>query len=147
MSLAANVGRAKAIRQISRIFKQIRLFNLLSVSLWAGTTQMHLAARLAVQNFAPDRRRSTRYDLAKDATLAWTGFHGADVVVTDISLSGFRARLGRHIPPGSIIRLKMAGIGMVVARIVWSKNGDVGGAFINPISEQRLRQSVGLRAG
>ena len=108
---------------------------------------MHLAARLAVQNFAPDRRRAPRYDLAKDATLAGTGFQGADVIVTDISLSGFRARIGRHIPPGSIIRLKMAGIGMVVARIVWSKDGDVGGAFINPVSEQRLRQSIGFRAG
>lgn len=41
----------------------------------------------------------------------------------------------------------MAGIGMLVARIVWSKDGDVGGAFINPVSEQRLRQSIGLRAG
>lgn len=107
---------------------------------------MHLAARLAVQNFAPDRRRSQRFELAEDATLAGTGFQGADVVVTDISVSGFSARTGRHIPPGSIIRLKMACLGMVIARIVWSKDGDVGGAFVNPVSEQRLRQIVGFRA-
>lgn len=107
---------------------------------------MHLAARLAVQNFAPDRRRSQRFELAQDATLAGTGFQGADVVVTDISSSGFSARTGRHIPPGSIVRLKMAGLGMVIARIVWSKDGNVGGAFVNPVSEQRLRQIVGFRA-
>ncbi len=106
---------------------------------------MHLAARLAVQNLAPDRRRSQRYELAQDATLAGTGFQGADVVVTDISDSGFSARTGRHIPPGSIVRLKMAGLGMVIARIVWSKDGNVGGAFVNPVSTQRLRQIIGLR--
>lgn len=107
---------------------------------------MHLAARLAVQTFAPDRRRAPRFALAKDATLAGTGFQGADVVVTDVSVSGFRAQLGRHIPPGSIVRLKMAGLGMVIARIIWSKDGQVGGAFVNPVSEHRLRQIVGLRA-
>lgn len=108
---------------------------------------MHLAARLAVQNLAPYRRRAPRYALAQDATLAGTGFQGANVIVTELSLTGFRARTGRHIPPGSIIRLKMAGIGMIIARIVWSKNGDVGGAFINPVSEQRLGQIIGFRAG
>jgi hypothetical protein len=107
---------------------------------------MHLAARLAVQNLAPDRRRSPRFDLAKDATLAGTGFQGADVVVTDISLSGFRARTGHHIPPGSVVRLKMAGLGMVIARIVWSRDGDVGGAFVNPVGAQRLQKIVGFRA-
>ncbi|MFM5914633.1 MAG: PilZ domain-containing protein [Chakrabartia godavariana] len=106
---------------------------------------MHLAARLAVQNFAPDRRRSARFDLAQDATLAGTGFHGADVVVTEISTSGFRARLGRHIPPGSIIRLKMAGLGMAIARVVWSRQGEIGGAFVNPVSEQRVQAIVGFR--
>jgi hypothetical protein len=40
----------------------------------------------------------------------------------------------------------MACLGMVIARIVWSKDGEVGGAFVNPVSEQRLRQIVGFRA-
>ncbi len=106
---------------------------------------MHIAARLAVQNFAPERRRSTRYALAQDATLAGTGFMGADVVVTDISVSGFQARTGMHIPPGSLVRLKLAGLGMVVARIAWSRCGNVGGEFVNPISEQRMRMIIGYK--
>ena len=61
--------------------------------------------------------------------------------------SGFSARTGRYIPPGSIVRLKMAGLGMVVARIVWSRDGNVGGAFVNPVTEQRLQLIVGFRAG
>ena len=106
---------------------------------------MHIAARLAVQNFAPERRRAARYALAQDATIAGTGFLGADVVVTDIATTGFHARTGMHIPPGSLIRLKLAGLGMIVARIAWSRDGDVGGEFVNPISEQRMRQIIGYK--
>ncbi len=106
---------------------------------------MRVAAKLAVHDPAPDRRRTTRAATDAKGTLVTSGYYGAPVMVRDISLDGFRAEIGGHIPPQSIVRLFLPGIGMVIARIKWSKGGEVGGAFVNPVSPQRLMLIPGMR--
>lgn len=100
---------------------------------------MRIAARLAVHSIAPDRRRKARAAITAPASIVAPGFHGDDVVVIDLSEVGFQARVGNHIPPRSLVRLRVPGLGMVVARIVWSRNGGIGGEFVNPVGEGRLR--------
>lgn len=72
------------------------------------------------------------------------GYHGGDITIIDLSESGFKAHAPAHIPPRSLVRLKVPGLGMVLARIIWSRNGDVGGEFVNPVGEGRLRLVPGL---
>jgi len=106
---------------------------------------MLLAARLAIESRAPDRRSKKRHAVEDEAQLNICGFHGMDVTVSDLSETGFRVRAGQYIPPGSYIRLKMPGLGTAIGTVAWSRNGEVGGQFLNPVSEMRLRSIVGFR--
>lgn len=106
---------------------------------------MQLAARLAIESRAPDRRRKARHSVSDTGQLSICGFHGMDVSICDLSETGFRARTRQHIPPGSYIRLKMPGLGTAIGTIAWCRNGEVGGEFLNPVSETRLRAIVGFR--
>ncbi len=107
---------------------------------------MHLNARLALHEVAPDRRRKDRVSASLPTLMSTQGYFGVPVTLCDISTHGFRLAAGAHIPPQSLVRLKLPGVGVVVARIVWSRRGEVGGEFINPMSEQRLWMIPGVRA-
>lgn len=108
---------------------------------------MHIAARLAIHSLAPDRRRKTRFAVEEPATLGGLtrGFDGSDVILKDISETGFSARAGYHLPPGTLVRLKVPGFGMAIGKIIWSRKGDVGGEFVNPVGPARLRTIVGYK--
>ncbi len=107
---------------------------------------MQLNARLALHDVAPDRRRKDRISTSVPMFLATQGYFGDPVTLCDISTHGFRIAVGGHIPPQSLVRLKLPGVGVVVARVVWSRRGEIGGEFINPMSEQRLWMIPGVRA-
>lgn len=105
---------------------------------------MRIAARMAVQSPAPDRRRSQRFALVPSTPIILQDYHGGDVVIVDLSESGFKAQAQTHIPPKSLVRLKVPGLGIVLARIIWSRKGDIGGEFVNPVGEGRLRLVPGF---
>ena len=52
---------------------------------------MRIAARMAVQTAAPDRRRKERYDVQSDEAAFIQGYHGGDIVIIDLSEHGFKA--------------------------------------------------------
>jgi hypothetical protein len=106
---------------------------------------MHIAARLAIHSLPPDRRGKSRMNVDARAVMSGLGFDGADIVLKDISESGFSARVGHRLPPGTIVRLKVPGFGMAIGKIVWSRRGDVGGEFVNPVGPSRLRSIVGYK--
>lgn len=105
---------------------------------------MRIAARMAVQSAAPDRRRKDRYDVRPEETAFIQGYHGGDIIIVDLSENGFKAMATTHITPKSLVRLKVPGLGIVLARIVWSKGGVLGGEFINPVGIGRLRLVPGV---
>jgi hypothetical protein len=107
---------------------------------------MHVAAKLAVHAPAPDLRRANRADTNAAVMMETQGYFGKPVLLLDISESGFRVDAGAHIPPKSLVRLNLPGLGMVIGRIVWSRDGEVGGEFVNPVSPQRLMLIPGMRA-
>jgi PilZ domain len=106
---------------------------------------MQISARLAVHAIAPDRRRSTRSATHIPTLLTSEGYYGIPVTLRDISESGFRLEAGVHVPPDSLIRIKLPSLGTVVGRVAWSKKGDIGGSFVNPVSTQRLLMIPGVR--
>jgi PilZ domain len=107
---------------------------------------MQINARLAVHAAAPDRRRKDRIATTIPTLLTTGSYYGIPVVLRDVSLEGFRVDAGVHVPPESLIRLKLPGLGLTIGRIIWSKRGEIGGVFVNPISEQRLMMIAGFKA-
>ncbi len=109
-----------------------------------GGNSMRIAARMAVQSAAPDRRRKERCAVDPAMPLVIQGYHGGDIIIIELSETGFKAHTAIHIPPKSLVRLKVPGLGIVLAHIVWSRNGNIGGAFVNPVGEGRLRLVPGF---
>lgn len=106
---------------------------------------MQISARLAVHAIAPERRRRARAETSIPTLLTSQGYYGIPVTLRDISESGFRLEAGVHVPPDSLIRIKLPSLGTIVGRVVWSKKGDIGGSFVNPVSVQRLQMIPGVR--
>jgi hypothetical protein len=77
---------------------------------------------------------------------AGLGYHGCDVVVREISSCGFEADLTTPIPKGSLVRLRLPGSGVMLARVANSNAGHLSADFLNPVSASRLRMTVGMMA-
>ncbi len=107
---------------------------------------MQINARLAVHAAAPDRRRKDRIATSIPTLLTTEGYYGIPVVLRDVSSEGFRVEAGVHVPPESLIRLKLPGLGLAIGRVIWAKRGEIGGTFVNPMSEQRLQMIAGFNA-
>ncbi len=107
---------------------------------------MQIHARLSVHSAAPDRRRKDRIETSIPVLLTSSDYAGHSVILNEVSQSGFRLSAGAHVPPASLVRLKVPGLGTVIGRVIWSKRGEIGGEFVNPISEQRLMMISGYRA-
>ncbi len=107
---------------------------------------MQIQARLSVHAAAPDRRRKDRIATSIPVLLNGSDYAGHSVMLNDVSQSGFRLSAGAYVPPASLVRLKVPGLGTVIGRVIWSKRGEISGEFVNPISEQRLMMISGYRA-
>jgi hypothetical protein len=107
---------------------------------------MQIAARLAVHQPAPEARRMPRTSVNVPAELLQNGYHGFDVVVRDINSLGFRLDSQVRVKAKALVRLRLPGLGMVLGRVVWCRKGCIGGEFVNPIAESRLRTVIGYRA-
>lgn len=110
---------------------------------------MRIAARLALQG-APeektDHRKAERAPIAMHGMMRAIGYHGFDVIVSEISALGFTAEVKERFPPQSFVRLKLPGIGSVYAEVVWTKGGRLGGKFVTPIAPARLQRTLGIQS-
>ncbi len=106
---------------------------------------MHIPARLALHTLASGRRRNPRYAVDVPTLINNQGYFGVSVTLTDVSNEGFCLTSDVAIPPDSLIRLTLPGLGMVICRINWCRKGRIGGSFVNPLSQQRLYLIPGVR--
>lgn len=95
---------------------------------------MRIAGRLAVQaDEAVDAMNRLLYS-----------FNGCNVVVRHISERAFEADLPTELPSGVLVRLRLPGAGMMVARVVQSSPGKLVADFVNPVSETRIAKTLGF---
>lgn len=104
---------------------------------------MRIAARMAVENEGGNRR-AIRSSVQVSTTMRALGYHGFDVVIRNLSEHGFMAETANEFEEGSFVRLRLPCVGTVLARIAWSKGGQVGGEFLNTVSPIRLRLVMGM---
>jgi hypothetical protein len=103
---------------------------------------MRIAARLALH--APPQMCGVDDFVRGPASKHLLGYHGCDVLVRDLSENGFRADVDAEIPPGSVVRLRLPGAGVLVARVGESCLGQVSAEFVNPVTPARLGMTLGI---
>jgi hypothetical protein len=104
---------------------------------------MRIAARLALH--APQQGCGALDEYVRGpASKYLLGYHGCDILVRDISESGFSADVDAEIPLGAVVRLRLPGAGVIVARVADCSAGRVSAVFVNPVSAARLRMTLGM---
>jgi hypothetical protein len=71
-------------------------------------------------------------------------FFGKNVMLFELSTSGFVATVQDRYQRGSVVRLRIPGAGMLLARVLSTRAGRLRGEFVNPVSPARLRLALGL---
>lgn len=103
---------------------------------------MSLVATLEIFNDAGDRRSgSHRSEVGQQSTLRNRDGVPCSVMVDDLSASGFRFVISRHLCEGARVRLGLAGAGAAEARVVWRSDDVHGCEFLQPLTEDQLRSS------
>jgi hypothetical protein len=80
-----------------------------------------------------DRRNRPRRAVNSRAFLVPNDWSKLEVDVIDFSAEGFRASCSAVVKVGSFVSLRVPGIGVVAARVVWTAEGQLGAKFIRPI--------------
>jgi hypothetical protein len=79
-------------------------------------------------------RSSTRRKVGKGSTLRGEDGAPRDVVLEDLSLSGFRISGHDRLSPGDEIAVGLAGVGVREATVIWSDDRGAGCEFLKPIT-------------
>ncbi len=84
---------------------------------------------------ADDDRAADRQRVDLDGTLRHEDDHRpVDVMIEDVSATGFRMSCAERLPVNAVIWIGIAGLGRHQARIVRSGGGEYGCRFLTPIS-------------
>ena len=78
-------------------------------------------------------RRSERLALSTKTRLTQQNWYTVEVVLRDLSSSGFMAQCDDNVPIGSYVALDVPGLGTVRAQVRWQLAGKMGGQFLDPI--------------
>ena len=92
---------------------------------------------LAAQLYRDDRA-AERFRVEFDATLRDSSFLPLDVVIEDLSATGFRVVTEACLDEGAEVGLGLAGIGTHRARVVWQRDNTYGCEFLAPLHRADL---------
>jgi len=101
---------------------------------------MGISMKRAVIALIPseEQRSAVRRVVSLSAQLVPCGAHLRDAVVFDISTKGFKASVHGEVAVGLFGWVQLPGLTPVACKTVWAKDGDVGFAFLEPISEAMI---------
>lgn len=107
---------------------------------------VRIAARMAVESTGSSTARDIYSRPDGGLPARSQSYGGINVLVRALSAHGFTAETRGEITEGSFVRLKLPCLGTMLARISWSKSGQVGGEFLNAVNPLRLQQVLGFSA-
>jgi hypothetical protein len=105
---------------------------------------MRIAARLAMHAPQPESHASGSGSAFPQFNKHLLSFHGCDVAVLAISEDGFEAEINGLVPVDSVVRLRLPGAGMLIAKVTEAQPGWVRARFVNAVSPARLRLTLGI---
>jgi len=89
-----------------------------------------------------DNRNAERFPVELDATVRNAAAKPYDVVLEDLSSTGFRIVGGPDMPIGSAVSIGFAGIGVQPARITRLNDDSYGCEFVKPLSAAELSAAL-----
>jgi hypothetical protein len=102
---------------------------------------MTISARLAHHSALPSR--SSQPGDGTDSIRP--DYHGSNVVLRQLSPNGFVADPSKGFKSGCIVRLRLPGAGVMVAKLVKANRRQLSGEFVNPVSAARLGMVLGIK--
>jgi len=100
--------------------------------------------RAVVAFLSEEQRSVTRRVVNLSAQLGPCGARFCDALIFDISTEGFKARVQGEVVGEERAWVQLPGLTPLACRAVWTKDGDVGFSFLEPMSIatlNRIRQS------
>ena len=97
-----------------------------------------IKARIAEDEDASDRRRSSRFSIEIDAKMRELGSTGIDARLMNISETGFMAQSAGTFEVGSRVWLILPGRSRANAVVKWTAGDKLGAEFAEPISLEGL---------
>jgi hypothetical protein len=73
-------------------------------------------------------------------------YHGTNVLLRQLSPSGFVADPHTSFQSGSFVRLRLPGAGVMVAKLIKANRRQLCGEFVNPVSAARLGMVLGIKS-
>ena len=90
-----------------------------------------------------DDRLAERYPVTLDGTLRNPQAEPQDVVIDELSVTGFRTASAHGLAVGDIITLGVFGVGLRNARVQRESNENYGCQFLQPLSVAELNVALG----
>jgi len=87
---------------------------------------------------AEDERRSERTDVDIAAGLRTSRGKRVPALIRNVSAHGFMAECGAALVPGTAVTLDLFDGTALAARVAWRREGHIGAAFVDPISDEML---------
>lgn len=100
-------------------------------------------AKISAATDPDSRRREPRLASSTPTSVLELGQHPVDAKLINISSHGFMAETEARIAEGAHIFLTLPGIPGVSARVIWTKNGRIGGEFSEPVDPLIVFQAMG----
>ncbi|MGR6331244.1 PilZ domain-containing protein [Sphingomonas sp. XXL09] len=89
-----------------------------------------------------DDRSAERYPVLLDGTLRNPQAEPQDVVIDDLSATGFRTATARGLAVGDTITLGIFGVGLRTARVQRADDGHYGCQFVVPLTAEELASAL-----
>jgi hypothetical protein len=93
-----------------------------------------------------DFRSSARACVSMETTMRELGDNGSGAHVLDLSSEGFMAESDGRFVTGSYVWIKLPDVGLVSAKVIWSRGGRVGARFTAPLSRPDYRHLAAFAA-
>lgn len=103
--------------------------------------------KTALEPFRLDDRRSFRHPLALVTRLRELGGADAPVVLRNLSTVGFSGESAIRLPAPTLIALQLPPLGEVRARVRWTRDGVVGGEFLERLDQDAVDRVLAHEPG
>jgi hypothetical protein len=105
-----------------------------------------VSAQIAVLPPSQDGRRTRRRAVNVAALIEDAGAAFSGVVVTDLSETGCRASVSTPMEPGTAFILKLPGMEILRAEVIWSEGIEIGCQFADEVHPGTINQILGRGA-
>lgn len=100
---------------------------------------MRAPGRMAIDRAQRFIKREPRVDLRRPAVLVNSNGDESDVIILDISASGFRLEVSESPKIGEFVTLRVERGVDFEAQIRWALGTEAGGAFVAPVDQYELK--------